>query len=82
MFRHVLVSSQIGHRKPHAKFFEAVLAALGEEVEQVIYVGDDSYNDLAGARNVGIRGILLNRNGSAIDGAITTLQELIPLCPI
>jgi putative hydrolase of the HAD superfamily len=73
---HVLVSSAIGYRKPHRRFFEAVLEASGFAPEEVLYVGDDHDNDVAGARAVGMRAVLLDRAGSSGPDALASLDQL------
>lgn len=43
--------------KPETGFFEAALARLGLEAEEVAMVGDDSESDVRGAQLAGIRGV-------------------------
>ena len=49
--------------------------------EQAIHVGDSLKNDVAGARAVGIRAVLLQRGGDPPAGveSIRSLRELPPL---
>jgi putative hydrolase of the HAD superfamily len=72
----VLVSSAIGYRKPHRRFFEAVLDRVGERAEQILYVGDDPSNDLEAARAVGIRSLLLNRDGDQGTDRVNSLDAV------
>ena len=72
----VLVSSQIGYRKPHEQFFRAVVSPLGGEASELVYVGDDRRNDLEGAEQAGMRAVLLDRHGGQA-GAIGSLVELL-----
>ncbi len=77
--RTVLVSSEIGNRKPHRRFFEATAAALGVKHQEAIYVGDDPHNDVDGARAVGMTTVLLDRSGPGDNGSISSLTELLTL---
>jgi len=52
-----------GRVKPHRSIFEAALAALGAEAAEAAMVGDSYDDDIAGARALGIRAILLDRDG-------------------
>jgi HAD superfamily hydrolase (TIGR01458 family) len=45
--------------KPSKTFYDLVLADLSVKPEQAIMVGDDLDNDVGGAQNAGIRGILV-----------------------
>ncbi len=56
--RRVVVSAAVGHRKPSPKFFEAVVRVAGCAAADVIFVGDESANDYAGATAAGMRAIL------------------------
>jgi putative hydrolase of the HAD superfamily len=58
----LLISSEVGFRKPHAAFYQAVCASLQLAPERVLCVGDDLENDVAGARRAGLRGVLLDRH--------------------
>jgi putative hydrolase of the HAD superfamily len=60
----LVVSSEVGYRKPHALFFEAVCNHLGLPAHQVLCVGDDSENDVRGAIRAGLSGILIDRGGN------------------
>jgi putative hydrolase of the HAD superfamily len=75
--RHVLVSSQVGWRKPHPQFFQAILATVGTDPQRVLYVGDDLENDVAGPRSVGMPAVQLIRRGPLRNGAIRSLKELV-----
>jgi putative hydrolase of the HAD superfamily len=57
----LVISSEVGYRKPHPLFFEAVCNHLGLSAHQVLCVGDDSENDVRGALSAGLSGILIDR---------------------
>jgi putative hydrolase of the HAD superfamily len=59
---HLVISSEVGFRKPHPAFYQAACASLRLPPERVLCVGDDLENDVAGARRAGLRGVLLDRH--------------------
>ncbi len=52
-----------GLMKPHPSIFEVALAALGVAATEAAMVGDSPDHDVAGARAIGMRGVLLDRDG-------------------
>jgi putative hydrolase of the HAD superfamily len=58
----LVISSEVGYRKPHPLFFQAACAHLGLPPEQVLCVGDDLENDVHGAISAGLSGLLLDRS--------------------
>jgi HAD superfamily hydrolase (TIGR01549 family) len=52
-----------GRVKPHRSIFEAALSALGARPAEAAMVGDSPADDIEGARALGMRGILLDRDG-------------------
>ena len=58
----VVLSSRVhGKVKPHPSIFRAVLERLDVAPEEAAMVGDSPDDDLAGARALGIRGVLVDR---------------------
>jgi putative hydrolase of the HAD superfamily len=57
----LVISSEVGYRKPHPLFFQAACAHLGLPEARVLCVGDDLENDVRGAIRAGLRGLLLDR---------------------
>jgi HAD superfamily hydrolase (TIGR01549 family) len=56
-------STSHGRIKPHPSIFESALAELGVGVAEVAMVGDSLEDDISGARALGIRAILVDRDG-------------------
>ena len=56
-FDAVLVSADVGWRKPHVRIFEEALKRLGVKAEEAVYVGDSPEEDVKGAKQLGIRTI-------------------------
>src|SRR5207237_9740224 len=80
--RSFVISSEVGWRKPAARFFERVVCEARVEAEELLFVGDDPFNDAEGARAAGLAVALLGGVGepaclgdllellSGMDGAI------------
>lgn len=47
-------SSEVGLRKPHPAVFEATLGRLGVEPGEAVFVGDRRYEDMRGAKELGM----------------------------
>ncbi len=59
----LVISSEVGFKKPHRSFFEKACAHLGLEPRQVVCVGDDLENDVTGAVQAGLSAVLVSRSG-------------------
>ena len=66
-FDAALTSERIRAYKPLPSPFRAIMDELGVAAEEAIYVGDSLYDDILGARGVGMRAAWVNRNGAAAD---------------
>jgi HAD superfamily hydrolase (TIGR01493 family) len=90
-FDPVVISEDVGIRKPRAEIFEAVLAGLRLAPGEVLHVGDSLSADVAGASARGLRTAWLTRrvpdaesalreyDGPRPDHVIADLAELEPL---
>jgi putative hydrolase of the HAD superfamily len=56
-------SAWAGARKPHPRIFEHVLAKLGAEPSEAVFVGDTWGPDVAGPRSMGMTPVYLRRDG-------------------
>jgi putative hydrolase of the HAD superfamily len=74
----VVTSAEMGAGKPDRRVFERGLELAGARPEQAVHVGDSLENDVAGARALGIRAVLVARDGAAPEGveAVDSLAEL------
>jgi putative hydrolase of the HAD superfamily len=54
-FHVVLISGDLGFRKPHPSVFRQLIDRLGVEKNQILYVGDDPEADITGASQAGIK---------------------------
>jgi putative hydrolase of the HAD superfamily len=83
-FTTILVSSRVGYAKPAREIFEAALARHGLTPEAAIHVGDSEKNDVRGAVNAGLTGVLIDRTASRNDltGPWSRIRSLTALLPI
>ena len=83
-FDPIIVSGDFGYRKPHERLFTSALAAMGMQPSEVLYVGNDMYRDIYGARRAGIKAVFIRSNqglqekeGVAPDYIIYQFPELL-----
>jgi len=57
--RPIVISSEVGWRKPAARFFEKIVQAVGHSPAEVLHVGDDLGNDYDGALAAGLKALHL-----------------------
>ena len=65
--------------KPDPRIFNYTLAKVGVSAAEVVHVGDTYEADIVGARNVGIRPILIDRDGAQTGRWHETIQSLSEL---
>ena len=77
-------TSELDRTKPHPGVFTTVLDALGVNAARAVFVGDRPYDDVYGAKGVGMRAVL--RPNPLVpdyevqpDAVIDRLPELIPI---
>ncbi len=57
----VVTSQEVGFNKPQPEIFRAALTRAGVQASEAMYVGDQYQIDIVGAKQAGIKGILLDR---------------------
>jgi putative hydrolase of the HAD superfamily len=57
-FEVVLISGDLGYRKPHPLVFERLADGLGVNTDQIAFVGDDVEPDILGAARAGLKPVL------------------------
>jgi len=68
-FNSILVSDDVGWRKPHPRIFEEALKRLGKSVEQAVFVGDNPIEDIQGAKAIGMKAIFIPSQFFTIEDA-------------
>ncbi len=71
--------ARVQSAKPDPHIFNYTLAAVGVSAEGAVHVGDTYEADIVGAKNVGIRPILIDRDGSQVGKWHETIQRLSEL---
>jgi putative hydrolase of the HAD superfamily len=74
----VISSGEVGVAKPDPGIFERALEVAGAGPGDAVHVGDSLDNDVAGARAVGLRPILVQRDGAGPEG-VETVRSLAEL---
>ena len=75
-------SSEVGVRKPHPKIFRLALDKLEIDPSEAVFIGDRLKEDVGGAQDVGMKGILKCHEGRDYtvpvtpDAQVTELKEL------
>jgi 2-haloalkanoic acid dehalogenase type II len=84
----IVTSEDMQAYKPHVALFREACARLQVQPSEAVYVGDNPWADVAGARNAGMRAVWLNRHAAAWpddipppDTTITSLSELLRALP-
>jgi putative hydrolase of the HAD superfamily len=69
-FDPVIVSGDYGYRKPDPRLFQAALDGIGAGPREVLFVGNDMYHDVYGARQMGMKTVFFasNQGRKQMDG--------------
>jgi len=62
LFDAIVVSGELGYRKPHPLTYDTLLDKLGVSAEEIIYVGDNLEDDIEGAEFQGISAIWMDHD--------------------
>ena len=66
-FEQVLISAEVGYRKPHPHIFQMALDFFGVPPGQAVMVGDKLGADVLGAKNAGLATIWITRRANRSD---------------
>ncbi len=79
-FHLIVISRDLGIRKPDPKIFEYVLEKLGVKPEETIHVGDSMEQDVVGAKAAGIKTVWIkNREEPVIEEPDYTIRSITEL---
>lgn len=74
----IVISSEVGWRKPAPEFFAALCERLSLPPDRVLLVGDDWQNDYEGARRAGLQSVLFDPAGRRGETRrVGSLRELL-----
>jgi putative hydrolase of the HAD superfamily len=74
-FEHVIISSEIGVRKPAARIFKEAAQRFHVDVNEILHVGDEPESDFAGARAAGLDALLVDHKASKLSGVLACLAH-------
>lgn len=63
-FEAIVVSCEVGHRKPDLAIFEEAVRTLGLPAGQILHIGDSAEMDLIGARKAGLQALRIDRTAT------------------
>jgi putative hydrolase of the HAD superfamily len=77
----IVISSEVGWRKPSPRFFATAGQTVAQTPQAILYVGDDPANDYEGAIAAGWQAVLFDPRAQAAGAAnrIATLTEVLAL---
>ena len=74
-FKAILVSEEVGWRKPHPKIFEETLKRLKTTADEAVYVGDSPQEDIKGAQTVGMKTIFVSSQFYSLQNLQESLEK-------
>ena len=57
-FDPIIISGDFGYRKPEARLFQHALERLGVPGDEAVFIGNDRYRDVFGAKQLGMKTVL------------------------
>ena len=72
----LVLSAEVGWRKPAAEFFHAAARAVDADPKAVVFVGDDPVNDYDGAHAAGLSAVLYDPEGVWRHAAVRRIARL------
>jgi putative hydrolase of the HAD superfamily len=85
-FDPIIVSGDYGYRKPDQRLFQLALDGMAVAAENALYVGNDMYRDIYGAREAGLTTVMFDSDqgakiyqGYTPDYTITDFRDLLEI---
>lgn len=72
----IVISGAVGYSKPRPEIFEIALRAANVAPDEAVHVGDVYEADVVGARNAGMKGVLIDRVGTGARQDCPTVATL------
>jgi putative hydrolase of the HAD superfamily len=72
-FEHIIISSEIGVRKPASRIFQAAAQRFNVEVNEMLHVGDEPLSDFDGARAAGLEALLVDHKTAKLSSIFLRL---------
>jgi len=77
----LLLSSEIGFKKPDSEIFEIALAQLNADPEFTVFIGDNLTDDVQGASDAGLRSIFLTEKPAKLPPELSVRGTVLPSFP-
>jgi len=77
LFEAVVISAEVGLRKPGRRIFEHLRAMIGVASEEILFVGDTPRDDVLGASAAGMRTAWISKGASSIPEGIPAPDFII-----
>ncbi|HIJ17239.1 MAG TPA: HAD-IA family hydrolase [Thermoplasmata archaeon] len=75
-FDFIVISDEVGVRKPHPKIFGIALELAGTVPSRTVFLGDKPATDIVGATRAGLRGVLVDRRDTFPDSRFDRIRNL------
>lgn len=83
MFTYINTSSQLEYSKPDKRVFESIFGMYNIPYNEVCYVGDSYKKDVLPCREIGVKGILIERKNKTYDDneliIVNNLKDIIKI---
>lgn len=80
-FEAVVISADLGWRKPRPEVFRRGLDAMGVAAGRAVFVGDNAEIDVGGAKGAGMDAIWINGDGAAYPGGLAAPDYTVAALP-
>ena len=77
-FNPIIISGNYGYRKPDSRLFQKALDALQVRPEQALFLGNDLYQDIFGAQQLGMKAIFVSSNQGDTSNQTISPDYIIP----
>lgn len=75
-FRCVVISGEVGWKKPSRHIFDIALSKISARPEKTVFVGDDYEADIIGAKRAGMKTIFLGKEPQKSEDADVSIKSL------
>ena len=76
-FEAIIISADVGLRKPNPKIFERMLTMLNLAAQEILFVGDTPHHDVGGAKAVGMSAAWISRHALPIPDGVAQPDYII-----
>lgn len=76
-FDATIISAEFRYRKPDVRLFAECLGRLGAKPNEAVYIGNDTYRDIKGARDAGMASVLIMTKHGSKDVGVATPDFVI-----